>query len=100
MITLHRITTGKNGKVRVTFEMPTTEHCDALYLVGWFDKRSETIYPMERMGDGKWSVTLELEPGSEFHYRFSTPDGDALHASAPAHFGLNNSFPVRSDRLT
>ncbi len=99
MITIHRITTGKKGKVRVTFEMPATEHYDALYLVGWSDERDESVYRMERTGDGKWSLTLELEPGSDFQYRFRTPDGESLQDPAPAQFGLNKSLPLSSDRM-
>ncbi|HEX8990899.1 MAG TPA: hypothetical protein VF784_04405 [Anaerolineales bacterium] len=99
MVTLHRITTGKNGRVRITFEMPATEHYDALYFVSWSDSQDETAYRMERTGDEKWTVTLELEPGSNCQYRFCTPDGKSLQdsAPAPAQFGLHNSFPVSSD---
>ena len=101
MITIHRSTTGRNGKVRVTFEMPAVEYYDELYLVGWFDEWDETVYPMERTTDGRWTLTLELDPGVEYQYRFRTPDGRWLQdpAPAPAQFGLNNSFLVSSESM-
>ncbi len=103
MITIHKSTTGKNGKVRVTFAMPAIDCCDELYLVGWFNEWDESVYRMERAADGNWSLTLELEPGCEYQYRFRTPDGKWLMdpaSEAPAQFGLNNSFVVSSDILS
>ncbi len=101
MITIHTSNTGKTGKVRVTFEMPATDPYDSLYLVGWFNESDETVYRMERMPEGKWSLTLELEPGCEYQYRYRTPDGTWLQDPAPAsaQFGFNNSFLVNSDRM-
>ncbi len=99
MITIHRSTTGKNSKVRVTFEMPMTGCCDGLYLVGWFTEWDEAVYCMERTADGKWSLTLELEPGCEYQYRYRTLDGTWLQDPVPARaqFGLNNSFLISSE---
>ncbi len=101
MITIHRSTTGKNGKVRVTFEMPSTGCGDGLYLVGWFNEWDEAVYCMERTAEGKWSLTLELEPGCEYQYRYRTLDGTWLQDPAPARaqFGLNNSFLVSSESM-
>jgi 1,4-alpha-glucan branching enzyme len=101
MITIHKNTKGKNGKVRVTFAMPDADCCDGLYLVGWFDEWDESVYRMEKAPDGRWELTLELEPGCEYQYRFRTPDGRWLQdtaAPAPAQFGLNNSFVVGTQR--
>ncbi len=102
MITIHTGTTGKSGKVRVTFEMSATQYCDGLYLVGWFNEWDETVYRMERTKDDKWSLTLELEPGCEYQYRYRTPDGKWLQdpsSPAPAQFGLNSSFLVTSESM-
>ncbi len=103
MITIHKSSQGKNGKVRVTFAMPANDCCDGLYLVGWFNEWDESVYRMEREHDGSWSLTLELEPGCEYQYRFRTLDGRWLQDSAatpiPAQFGLNNSFVISSENL-
>ena len=98
MITIHRSTKGQNGKVRVTFSMPAIDGGDSLYLVGWFDEWDESVYRMERTAGGYWSLTLELEPGCEYQYRFRTGDGSWLNDPsapvAPAHLGLNTSFVI------
>ncbi len=102
MITIHRSTKGTNGMVRVTFAMPAIDCSDGLYLVGWFNEWDESVYRMERATDGTWSLTLELEPGCEYQYRFRTADGRWLQdttTQAPAQFGLNNSFVISSQNM-
>ncbi len=104
MITIHRSTAGTNGMVRVTFSIPAVNDCEFLYLVGWFDEWDESVYPMERMPDGNWALTLELEPGCEYHYRFRSPDGawlnDPTAPVSPAEFGINRSFLLSGNMLT
>lgn len=63
------------GKTRFTFTMPAIEGCSCLYLVGRFNELNESVYRMQRANDGTWSLTLELEEGPEFQYRFRTSDG-------------------------
>ncbi len=97
MVTVHKITQRKHGKVRVTFLMPASEGCDCLYLVGKFDEwNHESVYRMQCSEDGTWSLTLELEPGHEYQYRFRTLDGrwlsDPTVLSAPGPFESANSF--------
>lgn len=101
MITIHRSNKGRNSKVRVTFEMPAADHYDGLYLVGWFNEWDETVYRMERTADSRWTLTLELEPGCEYQYRYRTTDGRWLQdpAHTPAQFGLNSSFLVSNKSL-
>ncbi len=102
MITIHKSPKGTNGKVRVTFAMPGNDCCDGLYLVGWFNEWDESVYRMERAADGMWALTLELEPGCEYQYRFRTADGRWLQDTgtpAPAQFGLNNSFVISSQNI-
>ncbi len=101
MITIHKSTRGKNDKVRVTFAMPAIDCCDGLYLVGWFNESDESVYRMEPTPEGAWSLTLELDLGCEYQYRFRTTDGKWLQDPAadpsPTHFGLNNSFLVSGE---
>lgn len=78
MVMIQKSTKGKGGKVRVVFTMPAMEDCDCLYLVGRFSEWNESVYRMQRAGDGTWSLTLELEPEHEFQYRFRTSDGKWL----------------------
>ncbi len=103
MISIDRTT---NGKVRVTFAMPAIDRCDSLYLVGWFSEWDESVYRMNRCMDGSWTLTLELEPGCEYHYHFRTPDGKRLNdpALSAAHdpvgtVGNRNSFVISAQAL-
>ena len=98
MIKIDKTAERKDGKVRVTFEMPAIDYCDSLYLVGWFDEWDESVYRMQRAADGTWSLTLELEPGCEYQYHFRTPDGkwvtDPAASPASAPVGSRNSFVI------
>ena len=105
MVTVHKITERKYGKVRVTFMMPAIEGCGCLYLVGKFDEwNHESVYRMQCADHGTWSLTLELEPGHEYQYRFRTLDGrwlsDPTPLSAPIPFGSGNSFVSTSALMT
>jgi hypothetical protein len=87
MVTIQKNTKRKDSKVRVTFTMPAMDGCRCLYLVGWFSEWNESVYRMQRTDMGTWSLTLELEPGCEFQYRFRTNDGTWLNdPSAPPAF--------------
>jgi 1,4-alpha-glucan branching enzyme len=87
---------GGGDKVRVTFWTPPIEGCKSLYLVGWFDEWKESAFPMEPREDGGWELTLELDRGCEYLYRFRTEDGiwlrDPSTPPGAALFGLNTSF--------
>ncbi len=104
MIRIHESSASKNGRVRVTFFMPSIDGCERLYLVGWFSEWDESVYPMELNSGGGWSVTLELEEGCTYEYRFRTLDGrwvnDPAGPPAPTRFGLNTSFIVSRNGST
>ncbi len=103
MIKTHKRTGDKNGKVRVTFSMPAIDGCDCLYLVGCFSEWNEGVYPMERMPNGDWSITLELEASCTYQYRFRTLDGrwlsDPPGPPPPARLRLNRQFIISRNRL-
>ena len=96
MVTIQKIATRNNGKVRVTFAMPAMDGCGCLYLVGRFNTWGESVYRMQRADDGAWSLTLELDPLREFQYRFRTDDGrwldDPAASPTPNLFRTENSF--------
>ena len=83
-------------QVRVTFSAPAIEGCNSLFLVGWFDEWKESAFPMKCCPDGSWELTLELDRGCEYLYRFRTDNGTWLRdPSTPAGsalLGLNTSF--------
>lgn len=86
----------KSDKVHVTFTMPAIEGCGCLYLVGKFNEWNESVYRMQCADNGTWSLTLELEPGCEYQYRFRTLNGtwlnDPTALPAPSPFVSENSF--------
>jgi 1,4-alpha-glucan branching enzyme len=57
------------GKVRVTFALPASIWADTIHLVGDFNNWSTTTTPLQ-LEDRTWNVTLDLEPGRSFHYRY------------------------------
>ena len=103
MIRIQQNTPGTSGKARVTFSMPVVDDCERLYLIGWFSEWDETVYPMEQMPDGEWSITLELETGCTYEYRFRTLDGrwlsDAAGPAVSNRLGFNRSFIVSRSAL-
>ena len=84
------------GKVRVTFTMPPVEGARQLYLVGDFNNWSVAETPMARAADDSWSVTLTLQAGAKYQYRYYA-DGQHWHNDwaadgyAPNAFGSENS---------
>ena len=104
MITIHKNSADKSGKVRVTFSMPEMDDCERLYLVGWFSEWDESVYPMERTPRGDWAITLELEAGCTYQYRFRTMDGtwldDPSGPSAHTRFGINRSFIISRNSVS
>ena len=86
MVTIQKNIKGRESKVRVSFAMPAiVDGCSCLYLVGRFNEWNESVYRMQRANDGTWSLTLELESGREFQYRFRTNDGRWLNDPAAPH---------------
>ncbi len=66
----------KSRKVcKVTFELPDAELpepivADSVHLVGEFNDWDPTATPMPRGRGGIYRVTLELEPGREYQFRY------------------------------
>ncbi len=55
---------------KVTFTLPESIHADNVYLVGDFNEWHETQTPMSKHKDGHFAVTLNLEKGREYQYRY------------------------------
>ncbi len=104
MITMQNITEGMNDKVLVLFTMTATDGCGCLYLVGWFDEWSESVYRMRCTDNRTWFLMLELEPGCEYHYCFRTDDGTWLYdpdtPRTPYPYGSKNSFVISRNTVS
>jgi 1,4-alpha-glucan branching enzyme len=60
---------GHTGKVRVTFSMPAGIWADSIHLVGDFNGWNPTATPL-RLNDYNWSVSLDLDNGHAYQYRY------------------------------
>ena len=83
------------GRVRVTFELPSCLWADRIFVVGDFNDWSRTANPMHQGRDGAWQSTLELEIGRNYEFRYLI-DGNwhtDYHADASRinAFGSENS---------
>ncbi len=58
--------------VKVTFRLPKIVAGDAknVHIVGDFNDWSVYANPMKKLKKGEYSVTLELKPGKEYHFRY------------------------------
>lgn len=70
----------KNGKVKVEFILPEAIAAEAetAFLVGDFNDWSETETPMTKFKNGKFKVTLNLEPNAEYQFRYLV-NGEQWH---------------------
>jgi 1,4-alpha-glucan branching enzyme len=60
-----------NGQVAVTFEMPSSIWADSIYLVGDFNDWNKQAHPLkQRHSDGAWDITLTLEAGKTYRFRY------------------------------
>ena len=61
----------KDGKTcKVTFSLPVDVNADAATLFGDFTGWEKTPRPMKRAKDGSFSITVRLEPGRHYHFRY------------------------------
>jgi 1,4-alpha-glucan branching enzyme len=61
----------EKGRVLVTFELPSTMWAERVNLVGEFNEWDTTATPMtHNRSDANWKVTVELEAGRRFRFRY------------------------------
>ena len=90
-----------DGKhVRVTFELPYSIWAERVNLVGDFNNWDTTEGEMHQgRSDGKWRISLVLESGKEYQFRYLV-DGRDWHNDwsadkyVPNLFGTDNSVVV------
>ena len=91
--------TKKGDKCRVTFKYPNQEQADCAVLVGEFNGWSATETPMNKLKDGSFSVTVSLDAGQEYSFRYvldneiwtNDPEADKYTANE---YGEENSVIV------
>lgn len=62
---------------KVTFRLPSeaARDTDNAFLVGDFNDWQKDATPMTRLKSGEFKVSLELEPGREYCFRYLLGDG-------------------------
>jgi 1,4-alpha-glucan branching enzyme len=55
---------------KVTFSLPESVQAETVYLIGEFNGWDETATPMKKKKDGSFEVTLNLEAGREYQFRY------------------------------
>jgi 1,4-alpha-glucan branching enzyme len=88
----------KQNITKVTFVLQPEVEGDSVYLAGEFNDW-QTSQPMRRQKDGSWRITVGLEPGGEYQFRylvdgerwFNDPQADKY---IPNPYGDQNSVVV------
>lgn len=66
----------KSGMVcRVTFKLPVEVDSENAYLCGDFNQWDESDAPMKKLKDGSFSLTVSLEAGQTYRFRYRLDDG-------------------------
>lgn len=55
---------------KVTFYLPAAVKAETVHLVGDFNQWDEQATPMTPLKDGRFTVTLELEKGRDYQFRY------------------------------
>jgi 1,4-alpha-glucan branching enzyme len=84
---------------RVTFSLPGCTWAGRIHLVGDFNDWNRTSQPFKLDQEGRWTATIDLEPGRTYEFRYlyddrewgndSQADGDV-----PNPYGSSNSVVV------
>lgn len=74
-------TTGDVTKasVAVTFTLPASIWADQIYLVGEWNNWNRTSHPFDRTRDGEWTLTIGLETGRSYQFRYLLDEHDWLN---------------------
>ena len=62
--------TKSGGVCRVTFKLPAEVQSESAALVGEFNEWNPEAAPMRKLKNGEFSVTVSLETGRSYRYRY------------------------------
>jgi 1,4-alpha-glucan branching enzyme len=88
---------GEECKARVTFALPGRLWADTVHLVGDFNDWNQRSHPLRQDAAGNWSITVDLEAGRAYQFRYLVNGTDWMndsHADAYVHnlYGSDNSL--------
>jgi 1,4-alpha-glucan branching enzyme len=76
---------------KVTFSLPAAVQGDNVFLVGDFNNWDEKATKMKREKDGSFNITLELQQGREYQFRYLV-NGSEWHNDWQADKYVPNPF--------
>lgn len=80
----------------VTFSLPAEVNAETACLCGDFNTWDKTAHPMKKQKDGSFTLTLKLDAGRHYHFRYFL-DGERWEndweadAYVPNEFGSDDS---------
>jgi len=85
---------------KVTFRLPAdaAPEADAVHLVGEFNDWQESATPMQRLRDGSYKATLDLQSGHTYRFRYLI-DGETWENDCAAHRYAPTSFAGVDDSV-
>jgi len=94
---IHKTFLNANGGpiARVTFTLPDSIWADKVYLVGDFNNWSHTAHPFTRNRQGEWVLTVDLDVGRTYQFRYLC-DGDHWLNDGDADDCVHNSYGSRN----
>ena len=72
---------------RVTFKLPTEG--EEVALLGEFNEWQQDAHPMIKRKDGTFSITISLDSGKDYRFRYLKDGEDWLNDEAPDAYVLN-----------
>lgn len=74
----------KSGKAcRVTFKLNAETEAEQASLLGEFNSWDEEANPMKKLKDGTFSVTVSLDAGNEYRFRYLLDGEEWTNDDAP-----------------
>ncbi len=91
--------TEEGSVARVTFILPEGLWADEIYLVGDFNDWNRISHPFQRDHKGHWMVTIDLELGRAYQFRYLRDGWDWMNDGQADcyvhnHYGTDNSVIV------
>ena len=88
---IETVASTKSATRKVAFEVPPDVNAQTANLCGDFNDWDTTTYPMKRHKDGRFTLTISLESGRSYRYRYLL-DGERWENDAAADEYVPNPF--------
>lgn len=86
------------GRCRVTFKIEGEVAASSVSLCGEFNNWDPGVSPMKQLKGGGWSLTLSLDSGREYRFRYWV-DGVRWENDAEADSYIDNGFGSQDSLL-